>query len=391
MSQLAVFLDRDGTINEEMGYINHLSRFRLLPQAVTAIRRLNAAGVKVVVVTNQSGAARGYFPASLVDEIHAHLQKILAAGGAHLDGIYACLHGPDEGCACRKPRPTLMQQAARDLDLDLSRSYLVGDRYKDVETAANAGVKGILVLTGYGRGEYDYLRPTQPVQPVHVAGDLLEGGGVDFAGFGQKPPVGATRRVAPADPPSIFDPGHYKRSWRPIIFPADPGFSWSNSVPSGTCSMPCPPWRPCGPPIPPRTSPGWWRPRMRRCCPATRPWTRSGWRRGLRPAEFFSGSNPATLRRLIKLLRSRLFDLVVDVQGLLKSAVWVALARSPRKVGYDQTRELSYLALTERVPPFDPEAPRGQALPEPGPLSRGPPYPAPSSAWDWTPGWISRP
>ena len=172
MSHVAVFLDRDGTLNEEMGYINHLSRFRLLPQAVPAIRRLNAAGVKVVVVTNQSGAARGYFPASLVDEIHALLQKILAAGGAHLDGIYACLHGPADGCACRKPSPTLMEQAARDLDLDLSRSYLVGDRYKDVATAANAGIKGILVLTGYGRGEYEYLRAAQPVQPVFVAPDL---------------------------------------------------------------------------------------------------------------------------------------------------------------------------------------------------------------------------
>ena len=174
MSQPAVFLDRDGTINEEMGYINHLSRFKLLPQAVPAIRRLNEAGVKVVVVTNQSGAARGYFPASLVDEVHALLKKILATGGAHLDGIYACLHHPDEGCVCRKPRPTLMEQAARDLNLDLARSYLVGDRYKDIETAANAGAKGVLVLTGYGRGEYHYLRDTQPVQPVHVAPDLAE-------------------------------------------------------------------------------------------------------------------------------------------------------------------------------------------------------------------------
>jgi D-glycero-D-manno-heptose 1,7-bisphosphate phosphatase len=172
MSHPAVFLDRDGTLNEEMGYINHLSRFRLLPQVVAAIRRLNAAGLKVVVVTNQSGAARGYFPATLVDEVHDHLKQLLATGGAHLDGIYACLHGPAEGCACRKPRPTLIQQAARDLDLDLSRSYLVGDRYKDIETAANAGVKGILVLTGYGRGEYEYLRAAQSVQPVHVAPDL---------------------------------------------------------------------------------------------------------------------------------------------------------------------------------------------------------------------------
>ena len=173
MSQPAVFLDRDGTINEQMGYINHLSRFKLLPQAVPAIRRLNEAGVKVVVVTNQSGAARGYFPASLVDEVHAHLKQLLSAGGAHLDGIYTCLHGPADGCACRKPRPTLLQQAARDLDLDLSRSYLVGDRYSDIQTAANAGAQGILVLTGYGRGEYEYVRQTQPVQAIHVAPDLL--------------------------------------------------------------------------------------------------------------------------------------------------------------------------------------------------------------------------
>jgi D-glycero-D-manno-heptose 1,7-bisphosphate phosphatase len=172
MSQPAVFLDRDGTLNEEMGYINHPSRFVLLPQAIPAIRRLNDAGLKVVVVTNQSGAARGYFPAALVDEVHGHLKQLLAAGGARLDGIYACLHGPDEACACRKPKPALMQQAARHLDLDLTRSYLVGDRYKDIETAANAGAKGILVLTGYGRGEYEYLRHTQPVQPVQVAPDL---------------------------------------------------------------------------------------------------------------------------------------------------------------------------------------------------------------------------
>jgi D-glycero-D-manno-heptose 1,7-bisphosphate phosphatase len=187
MSQPAVFLDRDGTLNEEMGYINHLSRFRLLPQAIPAIRRLNAAGVKVVLVTNQSGAARGYFPASLVEEIHAHLKQLLAAEGAHLDGIYTCLHGPADGCACRKPSPALLEQAARDLDLDLPRSYLVGDRYKDIQTAANAGAKGVLVLTGYGRGEYDSFRAGQPVQPVHVAGDLLEAVEWILADLGKNP------------------------------------------------------------------------------------------------------------------------------------------------------------------------------------------------------------
>jgi len=174
MNKVAVFLDRDGTINEQMGYINHLSRFVLLPQAIPAIRRLNQAGLKVVVVTNQSGAARGYFPVSLVAEVHAHMKNLLTAGGAHLDGIYTCLHGPDEGCACRKPQPGLIRQAARELDLDLARSYLVGDRLVDLETAAKAGVKGILVLTGYGRGEYEYLAPASRVQPAYVAADLLD-------------------------------------------------------------------------------------------------------------------------------------------------------------------------------------------------------------------------
>ncbi len=174
MSSPAVFLDRDGTINEEMGYINHLSRFQLLPGVGAAIRALNRAGVKAVVVTNQSGAARGYFPPALVAEVHRHLEKMLAAAGAQLDGIYTCLHGPDDHCPCRKPKPALILEAARQLDLDLARSYLVGDRYRDVETAANAGVKGILVLSGYGRGEYEYLKGASPVAPVHVAENLPE-------------------------------------------------------------------------------------------------------------------------------------------------------------------------------------------------------------------------
>jgi D-glycero-D-manno-heptose 1,7-bisphosphate phosphatase len=174
MSQVAVFLDRDGTINEQMGYVNHLSRFVLLPRTVTGIRRLNQAGLKIVVITNQSGAARGYFPVSFIAEVHAHLENLLAAEGAHLDGIYVCAHHPDEACGCRKPEPGLLHQAARELDLDLARSYMVGDRLLDVQTAARAGVKGILVLTGYGRGERQYLSPKSPVQPVYVAPDLLE-------------------------------------------------------------------------------------------------------------------------------------------------------------------------------------------------------------------------
>ncbi len=177
MKKIAVFLDRDGTINEEMGYINHPSRFLLLPRTAAAIKRLNDAGVKVVVVTNQSGAARGYFPASLVAEVHDRLRQLLAGEGAHVDGIYTCLHGPQEGCACRKPQPGLILQAAQELDIDLSRSYVVGDRYKDIQTGAQAGVKGILVLTGYGRGEYEHFGRTWEVQPAYIAKDLLEAAG----------------------------------------------------------------------------------------------------------------------------------------------------------------------------------------------------------------------
>jgi len=172
MKRPAVFLDRDGTINEEMGYINHLSRFRLLPEAAVAIRRLNEAGLPVVVITNQSGAARGYFPPSLVEEVHRHMQDLLAREGARVEAIYVCPHAPDAGCPCRKPQPGLIWQAAEDLGLDLSRSHLVGDRYMDIQTAANAGVQGILVLTGYGLGEHEQFHASSPAKPVYVAPTL---------------------------------------------------------------------------------------------------------------------------------------------------------------------------------------------------------------------------
>jgi|UniRef100_A0A7C5AN49 D-glycero-D-manno-heptose 1,7-bisphosphate phosphatase len=174
MKNCAVFLDRDGTINEEMGYINHLSRFILLPRAALAIRRLNEAGFRLVVITNQSGAARGYFAPSLVEEVHARMQALLQAEGAQVDAIYACLHSPDEGCPCRKPKPGLIWQAARELGLDLGCSYLVGDRYLDIQTAINAGVRGVLVLTGYGRGEYEHRSGTWPVPPAYIAEDLWD-------------------------------------------------------------------------------------------------------------------------------------------------------------------------------------------------------------------------
>ena len=177
----AVFIDRDGTLTEEVGYVNHPDRLRLLPRSAEAIRRLNAAGVAAVVVTNQAGIARGYFSEEVLQAVNASLVAQLSAAGARLDGIYACLHHPTEGeppyrahCDCRKPLPGLLTRAAAALDLDLRASVMVGDKASDLVPGRAVGARAVLVLTGYGRGEWEYRRTSFPVMPDHVAGDLLD-------------------------------------------------------------------------------------------------------------------------------------------------------------------------------------------------------------------------
>jgi D-glycero-D-manno-heptose 1,7-bisphosphate phosphatase len=177
----AVFIDRDGTLTEEVGYVNHPTRLRLLPRSAEAIRRLNTARVAAVVVTNQAGIARGYFTADVLAAVNAALVRQLDAAGARLDGLYVCPHHPSEGeppwradCACRKPKPGLLEQAAVDLDLDLSASTMVGDKASDLEVAPKVGARSVLVLTGYGRGEWEYRRDRFTVEPDHVSEDLLD-------------------------------------------------------------------------------------------------------------------------------------------------------------------------------------------------------------------------
>ena len=175
----AVLLDRDGTLIEEVGYVNHVSRVRLLPGAGAAVRRLRAAGWVVVVLTNQAGVARGYLSLELVEAAHVEIARQLAEHATRLDGIYVCPHHPTEGvgelriqCDCRKPRPGLAERAAEELDLDLPRSVVVGDKPSDIELAAAVGARGVLVLTGLGRGEWEHRRASFPVAPDHVADDL---------------------------------------------------------------------------------------------------------------------------------------------------------------------------------------------------------------------------
>lgn len=146
----AVFLDRDGTINRDVPYCSRPEDFDLLPGAAEAIELLNEHGFKVVVVTNQSGIARGYFTEGMLASIHDKMQKELAKHGAHVDAIYYCPHHPDDNCECRKPKPKMILQAVRDLDIDLSQSYVIGDSEMDVELARRAGCKAGIRVDGPG-------------------------------------------------------------------------------------------------------------------------------------------------------------------------------------------------------------------------------------------------
>jgi D-glycero-D-manno-heptose 1,7-bisphosphate phosphatase len=176
----AVFIDRDGTINEQRGYINHISRFILLPGVGQAIYLLNKNDYHVVVTSNQSGVAQGYFPVELVHETHELMKRELIKDNAYLDGFYFCPHHPNgivsgynKQCTCRKPGTGLIEKVKSDLEIDMDRSYVIGDRWLDIEFAYKAGLPGILVLTGYGRGDLEYVIPRKKTKPVFVAEDLL--------------------------------------------------------------------------------------------------------------------------------------------------------------------------------------------------------------------------
>jgi len=177
----AVFMDRDGTLSHEVGYVNHPSRLRLYPWTVEAVRMINRAGRLAIVVTNQAGVARGYFPESVFDEVQRRLRDEVAAGGARFDAVYACLHHPTVGrspyrreCDCRKPRPGMLRRAEDELHVDLSRSWVIGDRHGDLQLAWNVGARGALVKSGYGRGELEYLAPSWSRPADLVAENLLE-------------------------------------------------------------------------------------------------------------------------------------------------------------------------------------------------------------------------
>ena len=166
----AVFLDRDGTVIEEVGYLDRPERVEFFPWTIDAIRVLNRAGLAVVLVSNQSGIARGFFTHAVVEDVHRRMAEMLAGGGARIDAYYYCPHHPDgripalaKTCDCRKPARGMVDRAVEEFGLDPSRSFVVGDRWLDIGLARTVGAKGVLVRTGYGDSQ-----ERKPPEDVHA-------------------------------------------------------------------------------------------------------------------------------------------------------------------------------------------------------------------------------
>ena len=168
VSHRAVFLDRDGTIMEDSNYVGDVERVILIPNAPAALKRLQEAGYKLFVVTNQSGVGRGYFTREAVEAIHAHLDEYFGRTGVRFDRYYVCPHHPEDNCDCRKPKPKFLLEAAQEYGLDLAHCYMIGDRVSDIQAGAAAGTKTILVLTGGGRETFAKREAT----PDFVAEDI---------------------------------------------------------------------------------------------------------------------------------------------------------------------------------------------------------------------------
>jgi D-glycero-D-manno-heptose 1,7-bisphosphate phosphatase len=177
----AIFLDRDGTVTEEVGYINHIDRAQMYRWAPEAVRMLKSTGFPVIIVTNQSGVGRGYFTEELVDRVHRKIQEELAAEGTKLDAFYYCPHHPSavleayrQVCRCRKPSTGMAVEAAERFGIDLKASYIVGDTYRDMQMGFNMGARTVLLMTGYGRGEYEHHRGNWTRMPDLIAENLLD-------------------------------------------------------------------------------------------------------------------------------------------------------------------------------------------------------------------------
>lgn len=180
MKKRAVFLDRDGTINKDVGFPDSFDLIEVYPYSFEAVKKINEAGFLAVIVTNQSGIGRGFIQEKNLHLIHQKLQDAFAEQNIHFDGIYYCPHylssiNPhyNKDCLCRKPNPGMALQAARDLNIDTKKSYMVGDKVEDILFGLNIQAKSILVLTGFGQKSLPKLKE-RGIEPAYVASDLLD-------------------------------------------------------------------------------------------------------------------------------------------------------------------------------------------------------------------------
>jgi len=163
----AVFIDRDGVINIDYGYVHKIEKFEFIPRVLDALKKLTKTDFKIIIITDQSGIGRGYYTYNDYQKIMEYMVKELEKNDARVDGIYRCPHSPEENCGCRKPSTRMLEKTKKDFDIDFKKSYFVGDKTKDIKCGENAGCKTILVKTGKAGtdGEYD-------AKPDFVVGDL---------------------------------------------------------------------------------------------------------------------------------------------------------------------------------------------------------------------------
>jgi D-glycero-D-manno-heptose 1,7-bisphosphate phosphatase len=168
-----VFFDRDGTICVDVGYLKDPNEVELLKRSADAIRLLNERKIPIVVVTNQSGVSRGYFPEETIHKANKRLEELLAKENVYVDAIYYCPHHPDGGCHCRKPEPGMVEEGAKKLNINVKKSFVVGDKATDVELGQNVGAKTILLLTGYGEEEKGKSKPDYIVNDLYDAVQII--------------------------------------------------------------------------------------------------------------------------------------------------------------------------------------------------------------------------